>query len=38
LELAAKEEEEVDNMIFTDLCEKIEALERRVIMQRMHIQ
>jgi hypothetical protein len=39
LELAAeKEEEEADNMSFVDLCEQIEALERRVIVQRMHIQ
>jgi hypothetical protein len=38
LELAAAEEEEADNMSFVDLCEQIEALERRVIVQRMHIQ
>jgi hypothetical protein len=38
LELAAVEEEEADSMSFVDLCEQIEALERRVIVQRMHIQ
>jgi hypothetical protein len=38
LELAAEKEEEADNMSFVDLCEQIEALERRVIVQRMHIQ
>jgi hypothetical protein len=39
LELAAEEaKEETDNMSFVDLCEEIEALERRVIVQGMHIQ
>jgi hypothetical protein len=37
LELAV-EEEEADSMSFVDLCEQIEALERRVIVQGMHIQ
>jgi hypothetical protein len=32
LELVAEEEEEEDNMSFVDLCEQIEALERRVIV------
>ena len=31
-ELAEAEEEEADSMSFVDLCEQIEALERRVIM------
>jgi hypothetical protein len=38
LELAVEKEEEADNMSFVDLCEQIETLERRVIVQRMHIQ
>jgi hypothetical protein len=38
LELAEAEEEEADNMSFVDLCEQIESLERRVIVQGMHIQ
>jgi hypothetical protein len=38
LELSTEKEEEVDNMIFADLCEQIETLDRRVIVQRMHIQ
>jgi hypothetical protein len=32
------EEKEADNMSFADLCEQIEALERRVEVQSMHIQ
>jgi hypothetical protein len=32
LELAEAEEEEADNKRFVDLCEQIEALERRVIV------
>jgi hypothetical protein len=36
LELAAVEEE--DNMDFFDLCEELEALERRVMVQIFHIQ
>jgi hypothetical protein len=31
-------EEEADNIDFVDLCEELEALERRVIVQSMHIQ
>jgi hypothetical protein len=31
-------EEEVDNMDFVDLCEELEALERRVMVQSLHIQ
>jgi hypothetical protein len=39
LELAeVEEEEEVDNISLADLYEQIEALERRVIVQGMHIQ
>jgi len=38
LKLAAAKEEEADNIGFFDLCKEIEALERRVIMQRLHIQ
>lgn len=38
LELAEAEEEEGDSMSFVDLCEQIQALERRVIVQGMHIQ
>jgi hypothetical protein len=38
LKLAEAEEEEADSMIFVDLCEQIEALERRVIVQGLHIQ
>jgi hypothetical protein len=34
LELAEAEEEEADNMSFVDLCEQIEALERRVKVER----
>jgi hypothetical protein len=38
-ELATEEEEEeVDNMDFADLCEELEALEKRVKVQGMHIQ
>jgi hypothetical protein len=36
LESAA--EEEACSMDFTDLCGELEVLERRVIVQRMHIQ
>jgi hypothetical protein len=36
LELAA--EEEADNMDFVDLYEELEALERRVMVQSLHIQ
>jgi len=32
LELVATEEEEADSMSFADLCDKIESLERRVIV------
>jgi hypothetical protein len=32
------EEEEADSMDFSDLCEELEALERRVLVQRLHIQ
>jgi hypothetical protein len=32
------EEEEVDSMDFVDLCEELEALERRVIVQSQNIQ
>jgi hypothetical protein len=39
LKLAAeKTEEEADSMDFADLCEELEALEKRVIVQGMHIQ
>jgi hypothetical protein len=38
LEASQAEEEEADNMSFVDLCEQIEALERRVIVEGMHIQ
>jgi hypothetical protein len=38
LELATEEEEETDSMSFDNLCEQIKSLERRVIVQRMHIQ
>jgi hypothetical protein len=38
LKLAEAEEEEADSMSFVDLCEQIEALERRVIVQGLHIQ
>jgi hypothetical protein len=31
-------EEEADNMNFVDLCEELEALEKRVMVQRLHIQ
>jgi hypothetical protein len=31
-------EEEADNMDFVDLCEELEALERRVMVQSLHIQ
>jgi hypothetical protein len=31
-------EEEADNMDFADLCEELEALEKRVIVQSLHIQ
>jgi hypothetical protein len=37
-EFAAAEEEEADNICFVDLYEKIEALERRVKVQGVHIQ
>jgi hypothetical protein len=33
-----EEEEEANNMGFADLCEQLEALERRVMMQHLHIQ
>jgi len=36
LELVA--EEEVDNIVFVGLCEELEALERRVEIEGMHIQ
>jgi hypothetical protein len=36
--LKPAEEEEADNMDFVDLCEELEALERRVIVQSQHIQ
>jgi hypothetical protein len=38
LELAEAEEEKVDNMRFVDLWEQIETLERRVEVQKFHIQ
>jgi hypothetical protein len=38
LELAEEEEEEADNISLVDLYEQIEAMERRVIVQGMHIQ
>jgi hypothetical protein len=31
-------EEESDSINFVDLCEELEALERRVIVQSVHIQ
>ena len=31
-------EEDIDNIDFVDLCEQLEALERRVMVQSMHIQ
>jgi hypothetical protein len=37
-EFAAAEEEEADNISLADLYEQIEALERRVKVQSMHIQ
>jgi hypothetical protein len=37
-EYAAEEEEEADNICFADLWEQIEALERRVKVQSVHIQ
>jgi hypothetical protein len=37
-EFAEEEEEEADNISFANLYEQIEALERRVIVQGMHIQ
>jgi hypothetical protein len=33
-----EEEEEADNMDFVGLCEELEALERRVMVQNLHIQ
>jgi hypothetical protein len=36
--LKPTEEEEADNMDFVDLCEELESLERRVIVQSQHIQ
>jgi hypothetical protein len=33
-----EEEEEVDSMDFADLCEELEAMERRVMVQSFHIQ
>jgi hypothetical protein len=36
--LKPAEDEEVDNMDFANLCEYLEALERRVIVQSQHIQ
>jgi hypothetical protein len=38
LELAEEEEEEADSISLVDLYEQIEALERRVIVQSVHIQ
>jgi hypothetical protein len=37
-ELAKEEEEEANSISFANLCEQIEALERRVMLQGMHIQ
>jgi hypothetical protein len=37
-EFATEEEEEADNICFADLWKQIEALERRVIVQGVHIQ
>jgi hypothetical protein len=36
--LGSAVEEEADNIDFVNLCEELEALERRVVVQGMHTQ